>query len=87
MPYENGKGLSRTLKLTGSPANKKVIFRLADGTSIQEISRNVYAINNQQYFLQVPDNQNIKLSIKLQNGQQILVAEGQGTEIRYDIVW
>ncbi|MCU0391395.1 MAG: DUF1080 domain-containing protein [Thermoflexibacter sp.] len=86
-PNQDGKGLARVLKISSLPSAKKVIFRLAEGGAIQEISKNLYAINDQQYFLQVHENQDFNLLIKQQNGKQFLIAEGQGTEIKYAIIW
>lgn len=87
LPLANAKGLARSLKTSNIPANKKLVFRLAEGASIREISKNFFAINNQQYFLQITENQNLKLTIKTLNGQQVLLAESPNGELKYDLVW
>jgi hypothetical protein len=87
LPLAQEKGLGRTLKWGNVPAGKKLVFRLAEGTAIDEISPGLYAINQQQYFLQVPANQGFSLNVRTQNGKKILVAESPSGQINYELIW
>jgi hypothetical protein len=87
LPLAQEKGLKRTLKLGNGSTGKKLVFRLAEGTAIDEISPGLYSINQQQYFLQVPANQGFSLNVRTQNGKKILVAESPSGQINYELIW
>jgi Domain of Unknown Function (DUF1080)/PA14 domain len=86
-PSAQTKGLKRTLKLNNGPTGKKLVFRVAEGVAIDEISPGLYGVNQQQYFVQVPAGQGITLNVKSQNGKKILVAESNNGQINYELIW
>ncbi|GAB3641846.1 PA14 domain-containing protein [Spirosoma arcticum] len=63
-------GLVRTLSLTGSPDGTP-FCRVAAGSSIEEVSKGLYAINDRSYYIQFDPKANVKL--RQSSGKQELL--------------
>ncbi len=84
----DGDALTRTLTLTGSPSGT-LYCRLAAGTSVEEVSKGLYAVNDHSYYIRVDPKANAKL--RQSSGKQELLLpvnmkNGNGL-VQYSIVY
>ena len=84
----DGDALTRTLTLTGSPTGT-LYCRLAAGTSVEEVSKGLYAINDRSYYVRVDPKAGVKM--RQSNGKQELLLpvsmkNGAGS-VQYSIVF
>ena len=87
-PSANGQGLSRKVSVTGINNGQLTYLRIAQGSTIEKVGDNIFAINNQQYFIQLPAGTKIKYEIKESPGKQELVIPLTGTSsFEFILVW
>lgn len=94
LPYENGKGLLRKVTIDGPPSDKKVAYRLAEGTNIREVSKGLYMVETEGsgFYIQLMDAK-IKPEIreKQGGGKALTVSNPSGkksvNELTYAMVW
>ena len=84
----DGDALTRTLTLTGSP-NGTLYCRVAAGTSVEEVSKGLYAVNDRSYYIRIDPKANAKM--RQSSGKQELLLpvdmkNGTGT-VQYSIVY
>ena len=80
----DGKYFSREIK-TAQPVSG-LMARLAEGNSIEKISDNLFAVNNKDYYIQLP-NDSAKPEIKkVGNGQALVIPVEKG-ELKYSILF
>ncbi|WP_026309042.1 hypothetical protein [Spirosoma spitsbergense] len=84
----DGDALTRTLTLTGSPSGT-LYCRLAAGTSVEEVSKGLYAVNDRSYYIRVDPKANVKM--RQSSGKQELLLpvdmkKGAGT-VQYSIIF
>lgn len=82
-PFEQGKGLSRTISLTGKGI-EDVMIRIAQAKTITPLGKGLFAIDNQSYYIQVSPS--IFPEIETYNNQQVLLLPA-GKEVTYQIIW
>lgn len=89
MPYAVGKGLTRTINITKNSPGQNLILRLAEGETITKVSDNTFAINNQQYYLQLPQQDKVKAEIKdFGNKKELIIKLIEGiSQINYQVLW
>ncbi|MBD2751772.1 hypothetical protein [Spirosoma validum] len=83
-----GNALVRTLTLTGSPAGTPYC-RIAAGSSVEEVSKGLYAVNDRSYYIRFDPKVNVKT--RQSNGKQELLLpvdmkNGTGS-VQYSIVF
>jgi hypothetical protein len=83
IPFENGKGLNRTINVEGDGKND-LMLRIAQGKSIKSIGNGLYSIDDQSYFIQISSAETPL--IETHNGQQVLLASAQ-KKLSYQIIW
>jgi hypothetical protein len=81
-------GLSRTLRLTGS-ADGTPYCRVAAGSSLEEISKGLYAVNDRSYYIRIDPKASVKM--RQSNGKQelllpVAMKNGVGS-VQYSIVF
>ncbi|AQG81106.1 hypothetical protein [Spirosoma montaniterrae] len=76
-------GISRTLTVSGSPGGT-VYCRVAAGSSIEEISKGLYAVNDRSYYVRIDPKAKAKL--RQSNGKQELLLPVSGV-VRYEVVF
>ncbi len=89
-PDATGKGLTRTLRLEDVPKDQTVTVRLAAGDTITQVADNVYAINDQAYYLQLePSMAKLTPEVKTTaNGKELIVRLGADTHtLSYTLLW
>ncbi len=84
----NGDALTRTLTLTGAPSGT-LYCRLAAGTSVEEISKGLYAVNDRSYYIRIDPK--AKVRMRQSSGKQELLLpvdmkNGAGS-VQYSIVY
>ena len=84
----DGDALTRTLTLTGSPTGT-LYCRLAAGTSVEEVSKGLYAINDRSYYVRVDPKAGVKM--RQSNGKQELLLpvsmKNGAVSVQYSIVF
>lgn len=87
-PGKDYKGLNRELKFNGpieSVFNTTAV--LAEATKIEKINKNLYAINNQEYYILI-DEKKHKVTLQNNQGKESLISiPNKGNSIQYSILW
>ncbi len=78
LPYENGRGLSRTVSLKNG---NNLEYRLAKGKSITSLQKGLYLVDG-QYYVQT----SAKAQVVANNGGQELRVSGSPS-VSYDVIW
>ncbi len=68
---ENSKGIHREINITNTTAG--MYLRLAEGSTIEEISNGFYLVDDKSYYLKIDDAGNAKPLIRDQNGRKELI--------------
>ena len=87
---ENGKKLSHSFKVVPGPEKKPIWCRIAEGSDIIKLPDGMYAVNDKQYFVELPAELNPVIRATSQNTEELLLpveAKDQAASIKYSIVW
>ncbi|MEO5978607.1 MAG: DUF1080 domain-containing protein [Chryseolinea sp.] len=89
-PSADGKGLTRTIVVTGKPTGSSLVLRLGDGSIIKTVSENLYAVDDQRYYISFPVTGKSKPAVVAAGKQQALTwdagANGSSTLV-YTLYW
>jgi hypothetical protein len=83
-----GDALVRTLTITGSPSSTPYC-RVAAGSSVEEVSKGLYAINDRSYYVRLDPK--VKITVRQSNGKQelllpVVLKNGAGS-VQYSIIF
>jgi hypothetical protein len=84
LPAEMGKGLSRTMKVSGDGING-LQFRAAQGKTITMIRKDLYSVDSGRYFVQLSQTADARIADYM--GQQVLLLNASSAELNYQIIW
>jgi hypothetical protein len=88
---QDGKMLTRQLKINGSADTKNLWVRIASGASIKEVTKGFYAIDDKNYFLSVKDfATNPPVLRTINNRQELLLPvtiKGTQAIVNYSLIW
>ena len=89
IPLSNGQGLTRTLTLSKLPSSGTLVIRLGEGQTIKEVADNVYAIDDQRYFIQYVPVGKLKPVIRDNGSKRELVLEltSPMPVVSYNLLW
>jgi len=82
-PFENGKGLNRTINIEGDGKNNLMI-RIAQGKSIKPIGNGLYSIDDQNFYIQTLSGETP--TIQIHNDQQVLLISAK-EQLSYQLIW
>lgn len=86
--HSEGDALVRTLTLTGSPTGTPYC-RIAAGSSVEEVGKGLYAVNDRSYYIRVDPKAKVKT--RQSNGKQELLLpvelKNGGGSVQYSIVF
>lgn len=88
-PNAASNGITRTLSIKNLPSVEKLIVRMGEGNSIEEVSENVYAVDNRYYIQYIPQGK-IKPAIRNYGNKAELILEYTSkidATIIYTIIW
>lgn len=89
-PEDGGKKLAHTFTVTPGPEKQEIWCRVAAGNNITLLPNGLYAVNDQQYFIQLTGKEKPLIRSTAANGQEMLlpvrVKDNVGT-VKYAIVW
>lgn len=80
------RGLTRTITLD---TKETLWHKLAEGETIKSLPDNKFVVNNESYYLQLPNNDKYATVLRNVNGKQELlmkIPEGKNT-VQYNIIW
>ncbi len=88
-PLDKAEGLSRHLTFEGEVSGGKQLYALiAEGTSIAEVAPNRFAIDNQNYYVEVVPTATNKAIVRESKGKkQILMPLTGSKEVSYNIIF
>ncbi len=86
-PWEKGRGLSRTITLKNGTLPDNAAFRIAEGKTIIEISKGLYAVNGQEYYLKIISADGQGSSIQANGDGQVLIAPAKSGSLQYVYIW
>lgn len=81
---ENGRGISREIRV--DVPSKDLYFRLAEASSIEEISNGMYLIDGQSYYLRLDETGGSKPILRALNGRKELIIP-VGATLSYSILF
>lgn len=86
IPLANSRGLHRKITIGKS---KDLWLKLADGESIEKLADGSFLINNESYFIDFTDKENLKPIIRQNGGRdELIVKIGlEEQQIDYSIIW
>jgi hypothetical protein len=84
LPAEMGKGLSRTMKVSGDGING-LQFRAAQGKTITMIRKDLYSVESGRYFVQLFQTADARIADYM--GQKVLLLNASNAELNYQIIW
>jgi hypothetical protein len=90
LPLDNGQGLTRSIAIPKMPAASTLFIRMGEGSVIEEVSENVYAIDDQRYYIQFYPVGKLKPQIRSTGNKKELVLEVKTpfpTVIKYNLLW
>ncbi len=88
-PEENGKILTRTLKVSGANV-PNLYVRVVDGTTITLLADGSYVVNDKEYYVKVEAGAAKPVVRTVNNRQELLVpvsGADKGTTLKYSIIW
>jgi hypothetical protein len=90
LPTPDGKGIIRTITVTGKPTSSKLMLRLGEGSQVTSISDGLYAIDDQRYFIAfAPGGKNKPLITPAGNDKALLweINNTSTTTLTYTLYW
>ncbi len=86
-PEEDGKILTREIKITATQALNNFYYKIAEGKTITDLTNGEYAIDDKNFYIKILSNQ--KPFIRELNGTKELViaVESNQPVIKYSIIW
>jgi hypothetical protein len=85
-PANKGIGLVRNIRIDNNK-NARGAVLLARGTTLIDLGNGMYAVNNQQYYIRVPQASKNNLLIKQTTTGKALIMKPGNSEITYELVW
>jgi hypothetical protein len=85
---ESGKKLSHTITVVSSEA--EVWCKIAEGVTITKLPNGLYAVNDKQYFIQLPDKAEPVIRKTAGNITELLLpikAKENNASVKYSIIW
>ncbi|MGV3503708.1 MAG: 3-keto-disaccharide hydrolase [Adhaeribacter sp.] len=89
-PQDEGRKLTHTFQVQPGAGEGQLWCRLAAGSTITRVAKDLYAVNDKQYYIQLSGKEKPLLRSTSGNRQELLLpikAGGKTTEVKYSIVW
>ena len=87
LPWENGRGLIRQISVTSGTIPSSAGYPVAEGKQIRDLGNNLFAVNDQQYYVRIMPGNNQTVSIKNTGAGQVLMLSTKDTNVRYVYIW
>lgn len=93
MPQNEGRKLAHNFTITAAPetaASGNLWCLVAEGSSISQLPNGLYAVNDKQYFVELPATEKPLIRTTARNTKELLLpvkATGNAASISYSIVW
>lgn len=87
-PANDGRGLVRTLGVKNVQATPVVFVRLAEGKNIHRVADDLYAIDDQRYYIRFTPAARTKAEIRnTARGQELVYPFSTAATIEYSVIW
>lgn len=88
-PLDQADGVNRHIRFEGQSTQNMPLYALiAEGTDINEVATNRYAVDNQQYYVQVFPTETNKIILRESNGKKQLLMPLNGLkEVSYHLIF
>jgi len=87
-PTADGKGLTRTITVTGKPSSGTLMLRLGEGTTITSVTDAVYAVDDQRYYISfAPGGKNKPEITSTKSGKALLWPISNPSTLTYTLYW
>ena len=89
IPLDGARGIRRSFSFSNAPATGVLLLRLAEGRDIKEVSDNVFAVDDQRYYVQITTSGTNKPFLRsIGNKKELVVAvNGNSSQITYSLLW
>lgn len=86
-PWEKGRGLSRTITLKNGSIPETAVFRIAEGKTITDLGKGLFAVNGQEYYLKILSSDGQGSMIQSHSDGQVLLAPAKSGSLQYIYIW
>ena len=89
LQVEDGQKLSHTVSVS-SPSTSEVWSRIAEGSTITKLPNGLYAVNDKEYYIQIPDKSEALIRKVTANTMELLVPlrlKDKKASFIYSIIW
>jgi len=88
IPLASGQGITRTISILNMPSASTLFLRMGEGRVIAKVSDNVFAIDEQRYYIEFPPSGKLKPLIRsIGNKKELLVEVSSPAVIKYNLMW
>lgn len=87
IPEDEGKKLTHVLSINKGQEKQELWCKVAEGDEIIKLPNGLYAVNDKQYFIEVPAKSKPVLRNTSQNTKELLLPVNNVGEVKYSIVW
>lgn len=88
-PEEEGKILTREIKINGGQKQANLFCRIAEGNDITTLPDGTYSIDNKAFYVKIGDTAGAKPLIRNTGNRKELVVpmDGKSNHVKYSIIW
>lgn len=87
-PEEDGKVLTREIKINAGQKQANLYCRLAEGSDIAALDDGTYSVNNKSFYIKVGDTGVKPVIREAGNRKELIVpVDGNATSVKYSIIW
>ncbi len=87
-PAQDRQGITRSITLSNVMPSQIVYIRVGAGDAIEKVGDNVYAIDDQRYFVQLPSSDKTKAEIiKSADKSELVIRCNASTTIQFSLIW
>jgi hypothetical protein len=89
VPLAEMRGIRRTLSVSNVPSGGTFLLRLGEGNTIRQVSDNVFAVDDQHYYIQIASGPNKTFLRTVGNKTELVMAvKGNApSQITYSLLW
>jgi hypothetical protein len=90
VPLPMARGINHVISLSNTPSSGTLLIRLGEGKEITEVSENIYALDDQRYYIKFIPSGNSKPFIRTVADKKelvISVSAGSSSQITYSLLW
>lgn len=86
-PFENNKGIERSINIANAVSAPKISFRIAEGKNLVPLGNGLYAADDQSYYVKLISAPAAQPAMLNSNGKQVMTVPAVNGAVKYAIIW